>query len=104
MEKGISKRILRLKEKMLSEPRFASIEQAKIITESYREHEDEPRILQRAYSLRAALISAPRRIWANSSDLKSTRTEKGHGASRHCALTEMLCLRRRGRLTTFRRP
>ncbi len=55
MEKGISKRILRLKEKMLSEPRFASIEQAKIITESYREHENEPRILQRAYSLRVAL-------------------------------------------------
>ena len=28
-------RIVRLKEKMLSEPRFASIEEAKIITDTY---------------------------------------------------------------------
>lgn len=40
---------------MLSEPRYASIEQAKIITKTYKLHEDEPRILQRAYALKAAL-------------------------------------------------
>ncbi len=56
MKNEVSKRILELKDRMLSEPRFASIEQAKIITKSYKEHEDEPsRILKRAYSLRAAL-------------------------------------------------
>lgn len=49
------KRIEYLKEKMLSEKRFASIEQAKIITESYQKYEEYPRILQRAYSLKAAL-------------------------------------------------
>lgn len=48
-------RIRILKERMLSEPRYASIEQAKIITESYQQHEDEPRVLQRAYALQAAL-------------------------------------------------
>lgn len=62
MRSGSSKRIAQLKEKMLSEPRFASIEQAKIITDSYREHENEPRILQRAYSLRAALEKLQIRI------------------------------------------
>lgn len=51
----MNKRIADLKERMLSEKRYASIEQAKIITESYRKHENDPRILQRAYSLRAAL-------------------------------------------------
>ncbi len=45
----------RLKERMLSKPRYASIEQAIIITESYQAHESEPRILKRAYSLQAAL-------------------------------------------------
>lgn len=48
-------RIESLKNHMLAEPRYASIEQAKIITESYQAHENEPRILQRAYALAAAL-------------------------------------------------
>lgn len=51
-----------MKEKMLSEPRFASIEQAKIITKAYQEHESDPRMLQRAYSLRAALENLQIRI------------------------------------------
>lgn len=51
----MNERIAVLKERMLSEKRYASIEQAKIITESYQKHENDPRILQRAYSLRAAL-------------------------------------------------
>ncbi len=52
---GLSKRILDLRDRMLSEERFASIEQARIITDCYKKHEDEPRQLQRAYSLKAAL-------------------------------------------------
>lgn len=48
-------RINLLKEKMLSQPRFVSIEQALIITDSYKEHEDEPVALKRAYALHDAL-------------------------------------------------
>lgn len=48
-------RISILIEKMRSQPRYASIEQACIITNSYKSHENEPRILQRAYALKAAL-------------------------------------------------
>lgn len=55
MQQAVTKRVSDLKERMLSEPRYASIEQAKIITESYQMHENDPRILQRAYALRAAL-------------------------------------------------
>lgn len=62
MSQEITKRVSDLKNKILSEPRFASIEQAKIITESYQEHEGEPRILQRAYALRAALEKLKIRI------------------------------------------
>lgn len=48
-------RITELKEKMLSEPRFLSLEQALLITECYRENESLPRLLQRAKSLESAL-------------------------------------------------
>ena len=48
-------RISYLKDKMLSEPRYASIEQALIITDTYKKNEDKPRIIQRALSLKAAL-------------------------------------------------
>lgn len=48
-------RITVLKDKMLSQPRYASIEQARIITRVYRENEGKPVILKRALSLRAAL-------------------------------------------------
>lgn len=48
-------RISRLKDKMLSEPRYASIEQAKIITETYQQNENKPRIIQRALALKAAM-------------------------------------------------
>lgn len=48
-------RVKYLKDKMLSEPRYASIEQALIITDSYKQHEDQPRIIQRALALKASL-------------------------------------------------
>ncbi len=51
----MKERISVLKDKMLSEKRYASIEQAKIITDTYKQHEDEPRIMQRAYSLKNCL-------------------------------------------------
>ena len=44
-------RIQILKEKMLSQPRYVSIEQALIITKTYKQHENEPIILKRAYAL-----------------------------------------------------
>ena len=43
-----------LKEKMLNEKRFVSIEQALIITKTYKENEDKPRIIQRALSFKNA--------------------------------------------------
>ena len=51
----MQERIKILKEKMLSEPRYASVEQAKIITETYQKHEGKARIIKRALSLKAAL-------------------------------------------------
>ena len=62
MEYIMTNRIKTLKERMLSEPRYASIEQARIITESYQQHEHEPRMLQRAYALKAALEKMEIRI------------------------------------------
>lgn len=50
-----SLRIEVLKKRMLDEKRFISMEQARLITESYRQHEDEPRPLQHAYALEKAL-------------------------------------------------
>lgn len=50
-----SNRIFHLKEKMLNEPRFLSLEQAQLITECYKQNENLPRILQRAKSLALAL-------------------------------------------------
>ena len=50
-----TKRIELLKEKMLSDPRYASIEQARIITRVYKENEDLSVPKKRALSLRAAL-------------------------------------------------
>ncbi|MDR2052813.1 MAG: formate C-acetyltransferase/glycerol dehydratase family glycyl radical enzyme [Treponema sp.] len=52
-------RIFRLKARLYQEPRFVSIEQARIITETYKKHEGQPRILQRAFALKAALEGIP---------------------------------------------
>ena len=51
----MSPRIKYLKEKMLSDKRYASIEQALIITEIYKENEDKPVIIKRALALKNAL-------------------------------------------------
>ncbi|MEA4965955.1 MAG: formate C-acetyltransferase/glycerol dehydratase family glycyl radical enzyme [Oscillospiraceae bacterium] len=57
-----SDRVARLKERMLEEPRYASIEQARIITKSCRESEGDARCIRRAKALRAALNEMEIRI------------------------------------------
>ena len=55
-------RIQALKTHMLEEPRYASIEQAKIITETYKRNENDPKAIQRAKSLYASLTRMSIRI------------------------------------------
>lgn len=62
LELACSERIRKLKEEMLKEPRFASIEQARIVTESYKKTEGMPRCIQRAEALKAALLQIRIRI------------------------------------------
>ena len=46
-------RVSMLKEEMLSEPRFMSVEQAKIITDVYRQNpKDQKQLLQKRWQLR----------------------------------------------------
>ena len=54
---GSIKRIKSLKDKMLAKERFLSVEQAKIITESYKSNEDKPTALKRAHSLHDVLCN-----------------------------------------------
>ena len=58
----MTERIAGLKRSMLDEPRFMSLEQARIVTESYRRNEDKPRNIQRAEALARALREMPIRI------------------------------------------
>lgn len=50
-----TKRIEILKEKMLSQPRYVSIEQALIITKAYQNHENDTKQVKRAWALHDAL-------------------------------------------------
>jgi len=59
---NLSSRIRELKEKMLNEPRYMSVEQAIIITEIYRQNSDDLPIMLRAKSLAAALDGLKIRI------------------------------------------
>jgi len=52
----MSPRIKILKEKMLSQKRYASVEQALIITETYKQNEDKPVIIKRALALKNSLL------------------------------------------------
>jgi pyruvate formate-lyase/glycerol dehydratase family glycyl radical enzyme len=61
-ELEITERIEKLKKQILREERFISIEQARLITRSYRENEDQPRNVQRARSLERALTEISIRI------------------------------------------
>ena len=55
MELKKAARIDLLKDSMLSQPRYVSMEQAMIITSTYQEHEQDPVILKRAHALHNAL-------------------------------------------------
>jgi formate C-acetyltransferase len=57
-----SNRIAQLQNSMLNEERYISIEQARIITRSYKKNENKPRILQRAEALAATLNTISIRI------------------------------------------
>lgn len=57
-----SQQIEALKRHMLAETRYVSIEQARLITSSYRETEGEPRCIQRAMALQKALREMAIRI------------------------------------------
>ena len=50
-----TQRVKNIRERILSEPRYASIEQAMIITDTYKRNENQPRIIQRALALKASL-------------------------------------------------
>lgn len=51
----LNQRIINLKEKVMNADRYASIEQARIITNTYKKFPNEPRIIQRGLSLKATL-------------------------------------------------
>ncbi len=53
----MNERICKLKKKMLEEKRFASIEQAIIVTKAYEKNEAEPISVKRAMALKAALCN-----------------------------------------------
>lgn len=53
---GMSPRIKILKEKMLSQKRYASVEQALIITETYKQNEEKSVVIKRALSLKNSLL------------------------------------------------
>ncbi|HUX39921.1 MAG TPA: formate C-acetyltransferase/glycerol dehydratase family glycyl radical enzyme [Rectinemataceae bacterium] len=61
-ELGSSQRIMTLKQRMLDEPRYLSVEQARIVTDYYRRNPDKPRNIQRAESLAETLRSITIRI------------------------------------------
>jgi pyruvate formate-lyase/glycerol dehydratase family glycyl radical enzyme len=54
-----SDRICSLRKKTLSAKRFLSLEQAKIITEVYRQNEDKPVIIKRAMAFEQSLLKMP---------------------------------------------
>jgi formate C-acetyltransferase len=70
---GLRLRIQKLKETMFAEERFMSIEQAKIVTDVYREHGDLPRNLLRALALKEALSRIEIRITPASSSSVTVR-------------------------------
>jgi formate C-acetyltransferase len=58
----LTERAETLRRRMLDEPRYVSVEQAKLITKAYREHPDDSVILKRAHALREALYHMEIRI------------------------------------------
>jgi formate C-acetyltransferase len=59
---GSSQRIMTLKQRMTEEPRYLSVEQARIVTDYYRRNPDKPRNIQRAEVLAETMRSIRIRI------------------------------------------
>ena len=59
---SVTERIQRLRRQTLEEPRYLTVEQARLITRAYREHEGESIPLKRAYALRASMEQLEIRI------------------------------------------
>ncbi len=59
---SVTERIQRLRRQTLEEPRYLTVEQARLITRAYREHEEESIPLKRAYALRASMEQLEIRI------------------------------------------
>jgi formate C-acetyltransferase len=59
---AMSEKIESLRNLLINEPRFASIEQARIITETYQANQDESKMIRRALSLAASLRNISIRI------------------------------------------
>ncbi len=59
---SLSDRIVASLNLIMNEARYASVEQARIITDTYKSHEGEPKILKRALSLAACLRKIAIRI------------------------------------------
>ena len=59
---SVTERIQRLRRQTLEEPRYLTVEQARLITRAYREHEGESIPLKRAYALRASMDQLEIRI------------------------------------------
>ena len=59
---GSSQRIMTLKQRMTEEPRYLSVEQARIVTDYYRRNPDKPRNIQRAEALAETMRSIQIRI------------------------------------------
>ena len=58
----ITDRVERLRQRMLDEKRFISVEQARLITEAYKAHSDCSAIMKRAYALQGAFCQMEIRI------------------------------------------
>lgn len=51
----VTERILKLRKQTLEEPRYLTVEQARLITRAYREHADMSVPMKRAYALKASM-------------------------------------------------
>ena len=66
---SVTERIQRLRRQTLEEPRYLTVEQARLITRAYREHEGESIPLKRAYALRASMEQLEKNLRCTEWDL-----------------------------------
>jgi formate C-acetyltransferase len=61
----VSERVSKLRNATLDEPRYVTMEQACLITASYKEHQNESNMMKRAFALESAMLNIGIRIDAN---------------------------------------